>query len=95
MTNLMPLALTDLSTGEDLLVWGVDEGALDDLLRRMDEAARAAGAVGAAMVDLKDGKVTVSEAMRAWIEEGPRAVEEAEGVLADAAGSEGGPQDGR
>ena len=55
MTNLMPLALTDLSTGEELLVWGVDEGALDDLLRRMDEAARAARALGPAKVDLKDG----------------------------------------
>ena len=52
MTNLMPLALTDLSTGEELLVWGVDEGALDDLLRRMDEAARAPRARGAPRGDL-------------------------------------------
>lgn len=96
MAKLIPLALTDLSNGEELLVWGVDERRLDDLLRAMDKAANAAGAVGAAMVDLKDeGKIAASEANRTWLNAAPGVIAEAEDALARAAGAEGGPQDGR
>lgn len=80
--RLVPLALTDLSTGEELLVWGVEGKSLDGLLRAMDAAAKAAGAVGAAMVDPDGEKALPSEVNRAWIEEGPKVIEEAQRATA-------------
>lgn len=93
--KLVPLALTDLSTGEDLLVWGVGEDVLDDLMREVDRAARSVGAVGASTVDLETGIMTASEMNRTWLDESPRVVEEAEDALVERAGAEGGPEDGR
>lgn len=91
--GLVPLALTDISTGEELLVWGVGRGALDGLLRAFDDAARKAGAVGCAVVG--GGAASASEVNRAWLEDGPKVAEAAERALAEAAGAEGGPDHGR
>lgn len=66
---LILLTLADLSTGEELLVWGVDESGLVDLLRAMDAAASSAGTVGVTMVDSNDkGRATVSEPIRTRID---------------------------
>ena len=43
--RLVLLALADLATGEELLVWGVWEGGLDRLLRAVDAAASGAAGV--------------------------------------------------
>lgn len=77
--------------GDELLVWGIETSKLDALMRTFDAEARRLGAVGCAAVRA-DGKAGPSELNRAWLDEGPRAVEEAEAALRAA---EGGPEDGR